>query len=69
MNLKKNSSMDLDALFGKLHKHEIELKRLAKNEEGDKKIFSLKVLEANESGSYEPLSPKVKNNHSENPSM
>lgn len=30
-------SIDLVTLFGKLQEHEINLKRLAKNEEGDKK--------------------------------
>lgn len=42
------SCMDLDTLFGKLKEHEIKLKRLAQNEEGDKKKKSLvlKVIEA-----------------------
>lgn len=39
--------MDLDALFSKLEKHEIELKHLAGSEETDRKnkILALKVID------------------------
>lgn len=41
------SPMDLTNLFGKLYKHEMELKILVDDEEGDKnkKILSLKIEE------------------------
>lgn len=34
---KNLSSMDLDTLFEKMHEHEIKLKRLVDDEEGNKK--------------------------------